>query len=96
MCPYCQETDFGIIYKAPPPGVLSGEIKNTAGIAESASAARKQAEGIAEGSQQQQAANKRKSFTADDPSVVTVGACRLMCAVYWIEIGPTNGIIFRS
>lgn len=74
MCPFCQESEFGIVYKAPSLGVLSGENGNIAGVAESASAARQQAEGSAEGSQQAQ--KKRKSFTPDDPSVVTIDAIR--------------------
>lgn len=76
MCPFCQETDFGVVYNAPPPGVLSGENRSIAGVAESASAAREQAEGIAEGSQQQSAQKTRKSFTHDDPNVVTIDMIR--------------------
>jgi hypothetical protein len=72
-CPYCQESNFGIIYKPPPPGVLSGENRSVAGVAEGADAAREQAEGIAEGSHVP--ANRRKSFGHQDPDVITIGKC---------------------
>ncbi|UZJ55022.1 hypothetical protein CBS101457_004342 [Exobasidium rhododendri] len=73
-CPYCQESNFGVIYKAPSPGVLSGEIQREAGVAERADAAREQAEGIAEGSHV--SGNKRKSFSHQSPDVTTIDEIR--------------------
>ena len=70
-CPYCQESNFGVIYKTPPPNLLSGENWSEAGVAERADAAREHAEGIAEGSMAQ--SKKRKSFGHQDPDVITTG-----------------------
>jgi hypothetical protein len=70
-CPYCQETNFGVIYRAPAPGILTGENTSGAGVAEGADKAREQAEENAERALAM--GNKRKSFGHQDPDVITTG-----------------------